>query len=395
MILNNFATLIFSILVMFSCSKEKMDENENNNPDDFNFMEMMQHVSKNSKLEHPDWFTWGASVQKGDDGKYHMIYCRWPKKYPFRDGWLIDAELCYAVSQNPAGPFTHVKTVLTGKRAEGNNKSWDNASIYNPHLKKFDDKYYLYYTGTFDPYVEGHSTDREVLVRNQRIGVLEFDSFEELQNENFKRSETPLLKPITNYGYNVPEHEEFGDSLNISVANIVVVNPSVEKRADGKFLLVFKSWQNTKGFSPIHGVAISDSPTGPFEVQQDPILIIEKENGNIAMAEDPFIWFNKQRNLFYALVRDFKGDITGHGHSMALFKSTDGISWFLANNVLASNLIVKWENGIQTKMDRLERPQLLLDENGEPQVLYCASAFESPAQENGHSFNIHIPLKHK
>ncbi|MEN8249097.1 MAG: hypothetical protein ABFS32_09200 [Bacteroidota bacterium] len=91
--------------------------------------------------------------------------------------------------------------------------------------------------------------------------------------------------------------------------------------------MVFKSWQNKKAFAPIHGVAIADSPTGKFEVQPEPILIVNKEDGKIAMAEDPFIWFNKKRDSFYALVRDFSGDITGQGHSMALFKSEDGIKW--------------------------------------------------------------------
>ncbi|WP_299584573.1 glycoside hydrolase family protein [uncultured Sunxiuqinia sp.] len=358
-------------------------------------MKMIQPVSEKSKLEHEDWFTWGASVQKGDDDKFHMVYCRWPKKYPFSDGWLIDAELCYAVSEYPTGPFTYVKTILTGKRAEGADKSWDNASVYNPHLKKFNGKYYLYYTGTCDPYTEGHSMDRGVLVRHQRIGVIEFDAFESLLAGNFVRKEEPLLAPLSNYGYNVPEHEHFGDKENITAANIVVVNPSVAQRPDGKYILVFKGWQNKKGFGPIHGVAVSDSPTGAFEVQPEPIMIVEKAGGGIAMAEDPFIWFNKPRNSFYALVRDFKGDITGQGHSMALFKSADGIKWEPAENVLASDLRVKWENGTVNKVARLERPQLLLDEDGEPQMLYSACAIESPMQENGHSFNIHISLKHK
>lgn len=395
LILNRFAILILGILLFCSCSNKKTEQtqSEKSKPVDFNFMEMVQAVSPDSKLEHPDWFTWGASVQKGDDGKYHMIYCRWPKKYPFSDGWLIDAELCYAVAENPAGPFTPIKTVLTGNRGEGKDKSWDNASVYNPHLKKFDGKYYLYFTGTHDPYTKGHSTDRGVLVRHQRIGVIEFDTFEDLLAGDFKRSEEPLLAPLSNYGYNVPEHEHFGDKENITAANIVVVNPSVEKRPDGKYILVFKGWQNKKGFGPIHGVAVSDSPRGPFEVQPDPILIVEKADGGIAMAEDPFIWFNKPRNSFYALVRDFKGDITGQGHSMALFKSADGIKWSPADNVLASDLKVKWENGTENQVARLERPQLLLDENGEPEALFSACAINLPSQENGHSFNIHISLK--
>ncbi len=203
------------------------------------------------------------------------------------------------------------------------------------------------------------------------------------------------MAPLSNYGYNVPEHEHFGDENNITAANIVVVNPSVEERPDGKYILVFKGWQNKKGFGPVHGVAVSGSPTGPFEVLPEPIMIVEQAGGEIAMAEDPFIWFNKSRNSFYALVRDFNGDITGRGHSMALFKSPDGIQWLPAENVLASDLRVRWEDGTKSQVARLERPQLLLDEDGEPQVLFAACAIESPSKKNGHSFNVHIPLKNR
>ncbi|WP_289021646.1 glycoside hydrolase family protein [uncultured Salegentibacter sp.] len=383
--------------LLFSCKGNKTNSSKKGESvsDNLNFMELIQAVPEKSKLEDDNWFTWGASVQKGDDGKYHMIYCRWPKKYAFSDGWLMDAELCYATAENPLGPFTYEKTILKGRKSEGLFHAWDGASVYNPHLKKFEGKYYLYYTGTSDPFTKEQSVNRGVLVRHQRIGVVVFNSFEDLKNGKFKRSKTPLLKPLSNFGYNVPKEEEFGDSLNISVANIVVVNPSVEKRPDGKYIMVFKSWQDKKSFAPIHGVAISNHPDGGFKVQKEPILKVLKDDGNVAMAEDPFIWYNNTRNLFYALVRDFNGDITGKGHSMALFKSVDGTEWSPAKNVLASDLKLRWENGSSETVARLERPQLLMDEQGEPLVLFSACAIQSPSNENGHSFNIHIPLKSK
>lgn len=395
MIQNKYLILFFTCFVFYSCSTktENRAQATETKPADFNFMAMMQPVSETSKLEQDGWFIWGASVQQGDDGKYHMVYCRWPKEFPFGDGWLIDAELCYATADKPEGPFSHVSTVLQGRKAQGNFQSWDGASVYNPHLKKFDEKYFLYYTGTHDPYAEGKSTDRNVLVRHQRIGVIAFDSFAGLMNGDFQRLDKPLLAPLSNYGYNVPENEQFGDENNLSVANIVTVNPSVEKRPDGKYILVFKSWQNKKNFSPQHGVAVSNSPTGPFEVQPKPILVVKKEDGDIAMAEDPFIWYNHPRKSFYALVRDFKGNITGHGHSMALFKSADGINWQTADNPLASDLTITWENGTTEHVARLERPQLLLDKLGEPLVLYCACAIEPPSGKNTTTLNVHIQLK--
>ena len=45
-------------------------------------------------------------------------------------------------------------------------------------------------------------------------------------------------------------------------------------------------------------------------------------------------------------------------------------------------------------MNRLERPQLLIDENGDPQAIYCAcSLVDINPRKDGISFNVYIPLK--
>jgi len=50
--------------------------------------------------------------------------------------------------------------------------------------------------------------------------------------------------------------------------------------------------------------------------------------------------------------------------------------------------------GDTIKVDRLERPQLLLNENGNPLVLYAACSIEDlNAKSDGSSFNVQIPLK--
>ena len=55
----------------------------------YDFSALIRPVPAHARLEHEDWFTWGASVLQGEDGRYHMFYCRWPKQYPFSDGWVI------------------------------------------------------------------------------------------------------------------------------------------------------------------------------------------------------------------------------------------------------------------------------------------------------------------
>ena len=362
---------------------------ESLNPGDYNFMETLDSVPLHARLEQKKWYVWGASVVKGKDGKYHMIYCRWPKKYPFGDGWLMEAELCLARSERPTGPFEHVRTILMGRKFEGNTQAWDAASVYNPHLKKFNGKYYLYYTGTNDPYNGGFSKKREILVRHQCIGVLVANSLKELAEGNYRRFDNPLLKPLSKCGPDIPEKERYGDCNNLSPANIVVVNPSVVKRPDGKYLMIFKGWQSKKGFGPVHGVAMADSPDGSFEVQPEPIFEVTLEDGEIAMAEDPFIWYYRKYQAYFALVKDFHGDITNAGPSLALFCSENGLKWQPADQVLASKLSITWEDGSKKQFLRMERPQLLLDTQGNPQVLYVACA---PDKRYETTFNIHIPL---
>ncbi|AQT67234.1 Alpha-L-fucosidase [Anaerohalosphaera lusitana] len=347
---------------------------------------MIQPVPEHAKLQHDDWYTWGGSVLQGEDDKFHMFYCRWPKSYPFSEGWLQDAEICYAVAGSPAGPFKHVRTILQGRKHDGKPFAWDARSVYNPTVKHFDGKYYLYYTGCVDPETDAKRADRSRLVTHQQIGVVIADSLADLAAGKYERSEKSILSPRTRLGYGLAEDDEFGDPANINPANIVVVNPSVDRRPDGKYIMIFKGWKNTKGFSPVHGVAISDTSTGPFEVQDTKVFAVNK-NGRLAMAEDPFIWYHKSHQRFYGIVKDFHGGITGSGKSLALFESDNGIDWRPSEHLLASDLTIEWTNGTTEKAYRLERPQLLLDSTGRPTALYAACQLK-PA----HSFNIHIPL---
>ena len=51
-------------------------------------------------------------------------------------------------------------------------------------------------------------------------------------------------------------------------------------------------------------------------------------------------------------------------------------------------------SGDTIKVNRLERPQLLIGKNGNPVVLYSACALTNVNIRNdGTSFNVHIPLE--
>ena len=104
-------------------------------------------------------------------------------------------------------------------------------------------------------------------------------------------------------------------------------------------------------------------------------------------AEDPYIWSQGER--CWAIVNDHHGAFNGLGtDSLSLFTSQNGLDWEVAPHPLVTSRELVWANGSSQKLNRLERPQLWM-ENGKPTVLFCA-AEETALQL--HSFNVHIPL---
>jgi hypothetical protein len=133
--------------------------------------------------------------------------------------------------------------------------------------------------------------------------------------------------------------------------------------------------------------ATSDSPTGPFKKQPEPVF--SKEGVKFA-AEDPFIWSDDKR--CWAIIKDQGGYYTdqgGKGKSLVLFESPDGLQWKLAEHPFITTPEVTWADGRRQKLAQLERPQIWL-ENGLPTILFCA-ADETP--NRARSFNLQIPPK--
>lgn len=360
-------------------------------------------VNSRNTLQLEDYFVWGATVFKGRDAKYHMLFSCWEcgeDWAPFQDGWLLSSKIGYAVSDFPDKDFKFIKIVLRGRKFDGDSTAWDAQSVYNPHIKMFDKKYYLYFAGSSDPgpQPEGspgaNLTKRNRIQQNQKLGVIEFDSFADLLNGNFNRLEKPLLIPRTRVKTdNVLNPSPPGTTPKPD--NLIVVNPSVVKRpADGKYLLYFKGNLWDPNWRGVHGVAIGQSPTGPFKEQDDFVFDFRTKDGKIASAEDPYVWYHKVHKRFYATFKDFSGQITGTEPGLALIVSDDGIKWTQPQNSFFMKRELLFPNG-KLKVSNLERPQLLLDNDGFPKVLYAACSVESVGgKKDGSTFNVQIPLLH-
>ncbi len=327
---------------------------------DLDFQRIIRPIPASAKFEDPGFIVWCGTMVKGKDGKHHLFYSRWPRSLGHY-AWVTHSEVAHAVAESPSGPFRFVDVALPARGAE----HWDGLCTHNPTVLEFDGRYYLYYMGNTG---DGKaSKDLNWTHRNnQRIGVAVSDT----PNGPWKRMDQPLISPTPG----------FHDALCLA-------NPSVTRRPEGGYLMVYKAVGDKKkkpfGGPVVHVVATSESPAGPFVKHPNPVFT---KPGEHFAAEDPFIWRGEDR--YWAIVKDFSGHFTGKGTSLALFESADGIDWKLAKHPLVSTLELVWKDAPKQALLKLERPQLFF-ENGRPTILLCAAA---PAGKLEESFNVGIPL---
>lgn len=355
-----------------------------------------------SVLSKAGHFIWGGSAIRGDDGRYHLFFSTWdcgPDSIPFTQSWVLHSGIGYAVSDHPDRDFKFQKVFLKGRRHEGEPTAWDAQMTHNPHIQKFNGKYYLYYIGARDPGQAvagepGHElSKRDRVQQSQHIGVIIFNSFEDILNGNFERPDRPILSPRTRVKPDkVIKPSPAGTAAKPD--NLIVTNPSVVYRpSDGKYLLYFKGNVYTPNWRGIHGVAIGDDPGGPFTARDEIMFDIKMEDGTTASTEDPYVWYHPGKREFYAVVKDFSGRICGKQKGLALLRSPDGLKWTPGEPANFMNREVPLKDGRIIQANRLERPQLLINEQGFPEVFYGACAID-PANKmiNGGTFNVHIPL---
>ncbi|SDX89177.1 Glycosyl hydrolases family 43 [Lutibacter oricola] len=365
------ATLVLAVFVLVSCGEKPKKTVEKEVPQkEIDFKIEFGKVSPKSVFSGGDSISiWGGSVVKGEDGLYHMLYARWPKKIGWE--WVNYSEVAHATSKSPFGPFKHVDIALD----ERGEKFWDGSATHNPTVHKMNGKYYLYYMGNFGDKkivsVPGKAKINWMHRNNQRIGVAVADS----PNGPWKRFD----KPVLDITYN---NEDAPDALMTS-------NPSVCQMTDGRVLMVYKAvgkkFPLPQGGPVVHMVAIADSPTGPFVKQEKLAFEIKGER---FPAEDPYIWH--QDGKYRAIVKRIKHVGKKRVFSLVQYDSKDGLDWKPSKHHEISDRIVTWENGREQQFTHLERPQVVV-ENGEAIALMCAA--DTLVNKVRNSFNIQIPLK--
>jgi hypothetical protein len=339
--------------------------------DDLDIGAMVQPVPAANKFIDPGYYVWCGSVTKGDDGKFYMLYSRWPLADGY-EAWPISSEIAVAVSDKPGGPFKYVKVALPARGTE----FWDGSATHNPAVVKNKGKYYLFYMGTsckFPIQKKEAYTDNWWRYRNtQRIGMAVADT----PDGEWKRLDHPVLTVST-------------DSTAYDA--LMVSNPAATFDNKGRVILLYKQVckNNTiRGGRVRFGVAFADSPFGPFTKYDKPIFEVNDSGKDWMVAEDPFVWF--QKGMYLAIVRDVVGKFTGDSGAWALLVSKNGTDWQPAIHPKVIGSTFYWEGG-SASVSKLERPCLFL-EKGVPKYLYGATRAD---KEQTLSFNVAVPLKYE
>jgi hypothetical protein len=321
--------------------------------DKLNLKDRLQPVPEENIFRNPGYHTWCSSLVRGEDGKYHLFYSRWPMKYLW-PAWLTHCEVAHAVADSPAGPWTFKDVAISG-RGKGH---WDAITTHNPKIKHFEGKYYLYYISTnwgeYD-YTEkelaataiaGNPDPRwQVLRSHQRTGVAMSDSLD----GPWERMEVPLIEPS-------------------GPIETIAVNPAIAQGPDGRYYMI------VKGDKPgamrrvrNQALAIGTSPTGPFEIQLTAVI-------DYMDTEDMSIWYDETRERFYGIFR-----VTHREPRMfiGVVSSPDGIHWDREPEFVLNPKELQMANGRVVRPDRFERP-FVFREDGEYRTLSMGFKLEDP-----------------
>lgn len=305
----------------------------------------------------PGYRVWGASVLRGEDGRYHCFASRIPADIPFHPGWMVASEIVHAVADHPEGPFVLVNVALPPRGAA----HWDGCSTHNPKIVAALGRYFLFYMGSTHPFPElvgearrGLTTASEYCLiarANKRIGVAVADHLD----GPWMRADAPALptRPDTFYGFLTSNPAPLVDPMT------------------GNTKLIFKARAAVNGtFGDMTiGLATAPHPQGPYTVVGRCQFHSARGAGEL---EDPYLW--RDAAGYHLLAKDQHGVFTDAGHGVGvLAHSDDALEWRLDPEPLAYARRVPWIDGTVEAVANLERASALHDADGRLTHLYFAT----------------------
>lgn len=174
----------------------------------------------------------------------------------------------------------------------------------------------------------------------------------------------------------------------------LISNPSPLILDDGSVMMIFKG----RGYTGNN--SYSDMALGMAVAPSvyGPYTVL---NGNRPIfqvdgqgeAEDPFLW--KDHEGYHAIFKDHVAKFTGERGGGVMAHSADGIDWTVDSAPKAYSRTVEWADGAVEMQGQLERPFILF-EDGYPTHIFFATMDGPGGFENAtRSWNMVIPLRNQ
>lgn len=336
--------LILVILLLIGC----IWKIQSHKSDDLIISNKLAPITSDQLFHDSLYYNWCNSIIKGDNGKYHLIYSRFPKSKSFFS-WLTNSEVALATADSPEGPYRYAKTLINVDQSVY--KAGDLITAHNPKIKYFDGKYYIYFISTH----LDKPIDETELIETCRLG------YDHPNWKPLRTNQRTYIATATSIDgeWTINHHPILEPAGPIET---LVVNPAITQGGDGRYYMIIKGDKpGTTKFERNQAVAISNYPDTGFVIQPEPMI----QDWD---TEDASIWYDKERKRFYTVF---------HAHSyLGLMTSTDGTSWEKATDFkLVQKDIRQAGTDKLLKPHRMERPFIYI-EDGKPRVLAAALMFD-------------------
>jgi hypothetical protein len=324
------------------------------------FRDRLLPTNKEYGFYMEDYWVWGSSVIKGEDGKYHMFTSRWPKKINFNH-WLTNSEIVHCISEKPEGPYIFSDVALPPRGEE----YWDGKMTHNPAIRKHGDTYLLFYTGTT---YKGDMPDQEHQITPESPKKLDAHQHERI---GLATSKSP-------YGPWERRDEPILDVIPDSWEQYLVSNAAPYVFEDGRVMLYYKGVEKLRKHAI--SIAFADHWDGPYKRISDKPLDVG------VGAEDPNIWY--ENGKFHALMLDH--DRKYSNKEIYYATSEDGLRWEVEPDPVAITKNILFQDGTRQTMKSTERPWVLV-EDGNATFVFFATGDDIEGKR--HTWNMCIPLK--
>ncbi len=169
-------------------------------------------------------------------------------------------------------------------------------------------------------------------------------------------------------------------------------NPSPVIQEDGSVVMLFKGRSYTEsGKHSSMSLGIAYAPS-----IEGPYTVLNDNRPIFQVkeygeAEDPFLW--KDKDGFHIIFKDQHGNYTEEKGGGVMAHSKDGIRWTLDKSPKAYSRTIEWNDGSIGVQGHIERPFILFDSNGRMTHIFFATMDGTGDFRNAtNSWNMVIPI---